>query len=303
MTISIFRDKFVTELRLAKIPGNMSTEMQFERDFVIPLAYETAGTERDVQLFSHPWGVKKSCEPDCESALKGIGHREPGCNKCWANSKAWASVDAFGTHNNFDLVGKGKDGAMVAVEIKLVKVKEGRMPNGEIQRFFGQCALASSKFDFVIGICGYQGTLNPKYDQDTDQLTQWAKGHKIDLIFRSTTAEKFGNYEIEWITIPSFREHHYGKEFHYYDSHGVILSYRDASADIPVGFINGYEWLHEKRGPCKIYILDLESSDWHELLLKAKQILAEVKEASYEVIGRQLLRDRIKDNIYALANA
>ncbi len=100
-------------------------------------------------------------------------------------SKKWSSVAAFGTHNNFDLVARDLSGAMLAVEIKLVKVKKGRMPNGEIQRFLGQCALASSKFNSVVGVCGYYGLLNHKYNEDTATVTKWAERIGINLVFRS----------------------------------------------------------------------------------------------------------------------
>ena len=277
--------------------------MDFERGFVLLKADESAETESDVWLFSHPWKKSECCEPNCESALRGVGHRERGCEKCWKASKSWASVEAFGTHNNFDLVGKDAKGAIVAVEIKLVKAKEGRMPNGEIQRFLGQCALAASKFDFVIGICGYHGTLNPKYNLDTERFTQWAEDHNIALIFRSVSSERYENYEIEWVKIRSFRDHCFGTEFYYNERDGVELTYKGDNHKILVGFIEGYMWLHEKRGPCKIYILTQDSKELGKLLPESNGILDEVKDAIYEVLSQRTFQGRIKGNVYGWANA
>jgi hypothetical protein len=305
MPISTFNEKFIIKLRLDRIPENISKEMDFERGFVLPKADESVETESDVWLFSHPWKKSECCEPNCESALRGVGHRERGCEKCWAASKSWASVEAFGTHNNFDLVGKDAKGAIVAVEIKLVKVKEGRMPNGEIQRFLGQCALAASKFDFVIGICGYHGTLNPKYNLDTERFTQWAEKHNIALIFRSVSGERYGNYEIELIAIPSFKFKRFsqGEDFNYNDRHGVELHYKDEKQRLLVGFIEGYQWYHIKRGPVKIYMLTQDSREWGELLPESKHILNELKEAIHEVLNKQPFDGMIKGNIYSWPNA
>lgn len=312
MPILTFNEKFIAKLRLDRIPKNISKEMDFERGFVLLKADESAETESDVWLFSHPWkkserrkprGKAECCKPNCESALRGVGQRERGCEKCWTASKSWASVEAFGTHNNFDLVVKDSKGAKVAVEIKLVKVKEGRMPNGEIQRFLGQCALAASKFNFVIGICGYHGTLNPQYNLDTEKFTQWAEDHKIALIFRSVSSERYRNYDIELVEIPSFQYKRYGKEFYYNEGHGVELTYKGDNHKIRVGFIEGYMWLHEKRGPCKIYILTQDSKEWGELLPESNKILNEVKDAIYQVLSQQTFRGRIKGNIYGWANA
>ena len=247
MPISHFREILVSRLKIDPIPENIVNETGFERNFVAPIAFDICKTETDVFLFSHPWGRKVRCTPDCHSAREGKGHIKEGCDICWKESKYWGTLDAFGTQNNFDLVGKDTKGAIIAVEIKLVKAKEGRMPNGEIQRFLGQCAFAASKFDFVIGICGYHGTLNPKYNPDTERFTQWAEDHNIALIFRSVSIERYMNYEIELVNIRSFRDHRYGKEFFYNDRHGVELTYKGDNRKILVGFIECYMWFHEKR--------------------------------------------------------
>jgi hypothetical protein len=43
------------------------------------------------------------------------------------------------------LVAKDALGKTLAVEMKFVAAKGGRMPNGEIQRLMGQCTLAKTK--------------------------------------------------------------------------------------------------------------------------------------------------------------
>jgi hypothetical protein len=60
------------------------------------------------------------------------------------------------------------------------------MPNGEIQRFIGQCFLAGTKHDAVIGLCGYRGNLNPKYEHDTPAVNDWLERSGISLVFRAS---------------------------------------------------------------------------------------------------------------------
>jgi len=280
-------------------------ENEFEQKFVVPIASDITNNETDVFLYSHPWGNRVRCTPDCNSAREGKGHIQIGCPKCWNESKHWGTVDAFGTQNNFDLVAEDTENGRVAVEIKFISFTKGRRPSGEIQRFLGQCALAASKFDFVIGVCGYSGMLNPKYDWDTEKFERWAEEHNIDIVFRCVSTETFAKYEIEQIAIPSFKFKRFlrGKEFSYNDRHGVELHYKDKKQKLLVGFIEGYQWYHIKRGPVKIYILTQDSEEWGELLPESNSILNEVKDAIYEVLKQQPFQDRIKGNIYGWANA
>ena len=110
-----------------------------------------------------------------------------GCPRCWAESKKWGSVLAFGTHHTFDLVAKDASEKTLAVEIKFVAAKGGRMPNGEIQRLMGQCSLAKTKHDYVVGICGYRGNLDPRWDTDTQAVRTWYERAGICLVFRAVS--------------------------------------------------------------------------------------------------------------------
>ena len=92
--------------------------------------------------------------------------------------------DTPGRHT-FDLVAKDASGKTLAVEMKFVAAKGGRMPNGEIQRLMGQCTLAKTKHQFVIGVCGYRGTLDHRWDNDTQAVRSWSEQAGISLIFRA----------------------------------------------------------------------------------------------------------------------
>lgn len=184
MTIHEFCDKLVSALSTAAIPEHIRTEKDFEREFVIPIALQVSGHRKDVHVYSHPWNNKGRCQPDCQTAREH-GQTAVGCPRCWAESKKWASVLAFGTHHTFDLVAKDASGKTLAVEMKFVAAKGGRMPNGEIQRLMGQCTLAKTKHQFVIGVCGYRGSLDPRWDNDTQAVRSWSEQAGISLIFRA----------------------------------------------------------------------------------------------------------------------
>jgi hypothetical protein len=187
MPISQFTEKLITRLKIDPIhePEKIINENLFERNFVTPITFEIKKTEPDVFLFSHPWGGKAHCIPNCQSAREGKGHIQEYCDRCWKGSKDWGTVNAFGTKNNFDLVAMDVDNEKLAIEIKFLSFTKGRKPNGEIQRLIGQCALAASKFNFVIGVCGYVGKVEPKYDVDTEKFVSWSEKNNIYIVFRS----------------------------------------------------------------------------------------------------------------------
>lgn len=186
MLIHEFRDKLMLALVSTPIPQNIRIEKDFERRFVIPIILRVSNHEMDVRTYTHPWNNKARCQPDCETA-PNHGRVVVGCPRCWASSKKWASVLAFGTNHTFDAVAKDTRGNRLVVEAKLIAVKGGRMPNGEIQRLMGQCTLAKTKHQFVIGICGYRGTLDPRWDNDTQAVTRWFEQAGISLIFRAVS--------------------------------------------------------------------------------------------------------------------
>lgn len=82
------------------------------------------------------------------------------------------------------MVARDRAGRTLAVEIKLVSARGGRMPNGDIQRFLGQVALAATKHDAVIGVCGYHGKLNARWRDDTPDVERWLSGRNAQLVFR-----------------------------------------------------------------------------------------------------------------------
>jgi hypothetical protein len=73
----------------------------------------------------------------------------------------------------------------MAVELKLTKAHNGRLPSGAIQRFVGQCALAKAKHQAVVGFVGYRGSVNEDGHRDTEQVVAWFKDRNVTLVVRS----------------------------------------------------------------------------------------------------------------------
>lgn len=183
LSVTCFTDDLAQALARGPIPAGLLTEQDFERKFVIPVASRVASKHPDILLYAHPFGAKNSCLPECAKFPPGGAGRVLGCPKCWAASKDWATVAAFGTRHTFDLVARDHDNTL-AVELKLVTINGGRMPNGEIQRFLGQCSLAGSKHSFVIGIFGHRGKFKDRWQADTEAVAKSLGMKNVRIFFR-----------------------------------------------------------------------------------------------------------------------
>jgi hypothetical protein len=166
------------------IPADVSSEGDMECRVVVPVARRLAALHNDVLVYAHPFGESARCSPRCAHEAPPCSGRILGCRRCWAASKAWATTRAFGTRHTFDLVARAR-GETLAVELKLARVRGGRMPNGDLQRFLGQCALAGAKHSAVVGLFACQGTLALHWNDDTKAAIDWFERGKVKLVFRS----------------------------------------------------------------------------------------------------------------------
>jgi hypothetical protein len=183
MNLLSFATALAQGLRHKRIPADIGAEQDLKRRFVIPVAEGIDPTQEHILIFSPPFGGTKRCQHGCATRPPAGEHRIVGCPKCWAAMKAWGSVAAFGTHHTFDLIAKS-DSKTLAVEVKMASIHGRTMPNAELQRFLGQCALAATKHALVIGFFGYQGQLNLKHDSDTTAARNWFEHRQIELVFR-----------------------------------------------------------------------------------------------------------------------
>jgi len=184
MAISQFAADFIEILTREVPPQAVRTEKDLEREFVVPIATRAVARHPQVLVYSHPFRNRTCCVPVCAGAPPAGRGRVVGCPKCWAESKAWACVAAFGTNHTFDLVARDRDLKSLALEVKVAAVVAGRMPNGQIQRFLGQCSLAATSHDVVIGLCGLHGRLSEKWHRNTENAMKWFRGRNVYLIFR-----------------------------------------------------------------------------------------------------------------------
>lgn len=185
-SVTDYSDALLAELETAAIPSGITTEKEFEVKVIVPIALRVAESMPTIQVATHPWNSTARCTPSCE----GAGSiRVPGCKKCWASSKRWGAVTAFGTKNNFDLVARDRDNQTMALEAKWVKWgKEGSKaaPSGELQRFFGQCLLAAAKHRVTVGVFGVAGLMDPDMFRDNDAVKEICSRCNIKLLFRES---------------------------------------------------------------------------------------------------------------------
>jgi hypothetical protein len=117
------------------------------------------------------------------------------------------------------------------------------------------------------------------------------------------TKEKYHNFEISWLSVPSFIVESNGHQIRFNSRHGIELHYKEGKQKCLIGFIEGYEWYHSKKGPCNVYILSKDSEEWGELTDKSAQILKDTKDSVYEILVKNIFLGQIKGNIYVRANA
>ena len=122
MAIPQFAAELIEELGHGSINTGLRTEQALERHFVIPIAKRLANRHPDILIFTHPFRGTRRCTPECASTPPAPPGRIIGCPTCWAKSKSWASVAAFGTHHTFDLVrgvtlSLAWDGGLLAISL------------------------------------------------------------------------------------------------------------------------------------------------------------------------------------------
>ena len=125
MAVRDFHDSLISEIVSAPSPEDIRNETDYEKRFLIPVVLQVAAHYPDIRIYTHPWNNRIRCEPDCETA-PNFGRVVVGCPRCWAMSKKWASVLAFGTHHTFDVTAKDISGKTLAIEAKLIAAKGHR---------------------------------------------------------------------------------------------------------------------------------------------------------------------------------
>ncbi len=162
--------------------AHLKNEGEFEREHIIEPAWELSQKHPEIRVFVHPEKRKKKCRDGCDAGATDPPRRVQGCPDCWAASKRWSVVDALGTRNNFDLVALDRNKKSLAVEVKWLSLSSGRGPNGQFQRFIGQCALAAAVHDVVIGVCGFRGQRRKQFNEHDVNLKAELKKIGVLLI-------------------------------------------------------------------------------------------------------------------------
>jgi hypothetical protein len=105
--------------------------------------------------------------------------------------------------------------------------------------------------------------------------------------------ERFGAFEIRWISVPEIPGCANGVEFHYRagDHRKQLSNGRDDGKMI--GFIDGLGWLDKDGRPVKVYFLSTDSKEWGRLSSRAGKILNGLKECVFTVLEEKINPDQI----------
>lgn len=185
MDIHGFAAALVREMQRQIPRAHLKNEGAFERKHVVEPAWELSRKHPEIRVFVHPEKRKKKCRGSCDAAAADPSRRVQGCPDCWKASKKWSMVKAFGTRNNFDLVARDVRGKKLAVEVKWLSFSGGRGPNGQFQRFVGQCVLAAARHDVVLGICGIRGRRDESFEEHRKDVVRTLKAIGVRIVVLS----------------------------------------------------------------------------------------------------------------------
>jgi hypothetical protein len=164
-----FADALAAQIEHEHPLSTLKDEKEFERQHVMEPTWALALKHPEIRVFVHPWARSDRCKPTCEVGWADPSLRSQGCPRCWEKSKEWSMVEAFGTQNNFDLVGRDQNQHSLAVEIKWLTLAS-KGPNSEFQRFLGQCTLAAAVHHVVLAVCAFRGQRNKQLDRDDERV-------------------------------------------------------------------------------------------------------------------------------------
>jgi hypothetical protein len=120
--------------------------------------------------------------------------------------------------------------------------------------------------------------------------------------------EKFGKFEIQWISVPEIPGCDQGVEFHYRAGNHGRQSYNGRKDGKIIGFIDGLGWLDKDGSPVKVYFLSSDSKQWGKLSSRAGKILTSLKECVFIVLEEKIKPEQIwhgeiiKANIFSCWN-
>jgi len=201
MSIAGFAADLVRELDRRTLPKQIVQQQDLEQLFVLPVAARLAARHRGVLLFAHPWSNTRRCKPACVTSPPAGRGRVLGCPSCWRRAGAWAPVAAFGAQHVFDLL--ATDGKQtLAVAVDLSRSRAGRLPGPDVQRFLGQCAIASTRHSQVVGFFVYQGALSPRWERDTADAAKSLRKRNIHLVFRSAWNPRLARESLALLAAP-----------------------------------------------------------------------------------------------------
>ncbi len=126
---------------------------------------------------------RQHLSPICRhTGRHALGRKLPGRDE---GISLYASVPGYQTGSGMTWR-DGQDEPSRSIEIKFGKMANGRKPNRTVKTMMGQCLLASTRHDAVIGVFGYKGSGGDQRGL-SDKVEQTLARHRIWVIARQVT--------------------------------------------------------------------------------------------------------------------
>ncbi len=104
--------------------------------------------------------------------------------------------------------------------------------------------------------------------------------------------EHYLHFTVAWIDAPAIGRCGHGIEFHW----------KENGEDRLVGFLAGYEWLHEGKGTARVLVLNPSSPSWPSSVPDHDNLVADMKELVHTLLRKEKLHGVRKGNLYTRIN-
>ena len=104
--------------------------------------------------------------------------------------------------------------------------------------------------------------------------------------------EHYLQFTVAWIEVPTIGHCGHGIEFHWRENAETQL----------IGFLDGYEWLHEGKGTVRVLILSPSSTKWPTSAPDYGTVLSDMKELVHILLRKEKLHGVCKGNLHTRIN-
>jgi hypothetical protein len=104
--------------------------------------------------------------------------------------------------------------------------------------------------------------------------------------------ENYLQFNVAWIEAPAISHCGHGIEFHW----------RENGEDRLIGFLAGYEWLHEGKGTVRVLVLSPSSPAWPSSAADYGRVMSDMKDLVHILLRKEKLHGVCKGNLRTRIN-